>query len=124
MHKLPALLSPGLLLIGSQMGYAHSIALANTSTRANAYQWFENGSYLTNTQNIRVSFDTVGAYEISLIAFNGACRDTASVILTASAPGSVSASLTHPSCPGLENGLYWIRIEGKNGQFAKAIIKQ
>lgn len=94
-----------------------SLELISTSTGATTYQWMANGNMFSTSSSTKISFDSAGIYEISLFAIDGACRDTANQLITVSSPGSISATITQPSCPGLQNGSIDISLSGGFGPF-------
>lgn len=56
-----------------------SVSFTNTSTNATQYAWdFGNGQtqVSTNTNSINMVYNSVGAYEVVLVASNGICTDT------------------------------------------------
>ncbi|MCI4668721.1 MAG: PKD domain-containing protein [Bacteroidia bacterium] len=95
-----------------------SLDLTNLSSGGNSFQWYQNGALLSVLRDLRVAYDSAGVYEMRLIAIEGACRDTASETLTAIEPGTLSANVTNPSCPGLANGEIDLTLTGGLSPYA------
>lgn len=60
-----------------------SVTFSNTTTGANAYVWYNNGTQFSTQTSPSLTFNTPGNYEIKLLASNGdpACADSLSIII-------------------------------------------
>ncbi|WP_294676055.1 gliding motility-associated C-terminal domain-containing protein [uncultured Fluviicola sp.] len=66
-----------------------SVSFTNGSTNANSFDWnFGNGNATTTTDlsSQNQVYDSVGTYLVTLVAVNGNCTDTASVLITVIPP--------------------------------------
>lgn len=66
-----------------------SVTFTNGSSNANSFDWsFGNGNTTTTTDlsSLNQVYDSVGTYLVTLIAVNGSCTDTASVLITVIPP--------------------------------------
>ncbi len=61
-----------------------NIAFTNTSVNATSVQWFINGFYFYTTTNDLTYYFQPGLYQVSLVASNGNCSDTFSVLIVCS----------------------------------------
>ena len=55
-----------------------NITFANTSTGATSYEWLLDGISLGTSVNLTHTFNNVGGFMVSVVAYNGICHDTAS----------------------------------------------
>ena len=75
-----------------------AVAFINTSLFANTYNWYVNDTLVAITTNLNHTFNTSGAKNITLIAFDGNCSDTVTQIINITPPANISVTHT-------ENGL-------------------
>ena len=72
----------------------NTIVFTNTSVGAVSYEWMEDGTFFSNAQGPAHTFNTPGTITVQLIASDGVCYDTASVLITVSSNTSSSSTVT------------------------------
>lgn len=77
------------------------IMLTNNSLAASLYSWTSGGIPFSTARNAAISFSQQNTYDITLIASDGNCSDTATSSVNVSAPtATFSSSKMSPLCPG------------------------
>ncbi len=90
-----------------------TVNFTNSSTNTTNYNWLENMVSFATTTDASKTFNTAGTYTISLIADDGSCDDTSSVIVTVNSLPSISAaSSTDASACGMSDGSIIITANG------------
>ena len=72
----------------------NAISFTNTSIGAVTYEWKEDGTFFSNLQGPTHVFNTPGAINVELIASDGICYDTSSILITVLSNTSSSAAVT------------------------------
>ena len=67
-----------------------TISFTNSSTAATTYLWLQDGVSFGSTADIAQTFNTAGGFQVSMIASDGSCSDTAETSITVIAASSSS----------------------------------
>ena len=90
-----------------------TVSFTNSSTNSTSYNWLDNMISFATVMDASRTFNTAGAYTISLVAIDGSCDDTSSVIITVTSPPTIStASSTDASACGINDGSIIITANG------------
>jgi hypothetical protein len=65
-----------------------TISFTNSSTAATTYLWLQDGVSFGSTADIAQTFNTAGGFQVSMIASDGSCSDTAETSITVVATSS------------------------------------
>ncbi|MEO0898311.1 MAG: PKD domain-containing protein [Bacteroidota bacterium] len=95
-----------------------SIGFINGTNASATYQWLANGQVFSTMEDASYFYDSAGVYTISLVAIEGACRDTVTRTVQASSPGSLSSVITSPNCPGIDDGMIDLTLTGGFAPFS------
>ncbi len=90
-------LTAGFTVPSSTLCTGIQTTFTNTSLNATSYNWLENGTSISTSQNLTKSFTTGGSYTIMLIASNGTTTDSTSQIITVNPTPSQAATPTGPT---------------------------
>jgi len=78
----------------TQVNVGQTVTFSNTSTGATSYSWFVDGVQQSTTTNFTYTFNQQGTYSVYLIASNGICSDTTSIISFIHVGGTCNVSFT------------------------------
>jgi hypothetical protein len=65
-----------------------TVSFTNGSTAATTYLWLQDGVSFGSSADIAQTFNTVGGFQVSMVASNGSCSDTAETSITVVATSS------------------------------------
>ncbi|PCH98033.1 MAG: hypothetical protein COB85_02260 [Bacteroidetes bacterium] len=98
---------------GANICVGGDVNFTNSSTNSTSYNWLENMISFATTMDASSTFNTVGTYTISLIAYEGSCSDTSFATVTVNAFPTIStASSTDESACGAGDGSIIIIANG------------
>ncbi len=81
-----------------------SVLFQNNSTAATTYQWWVDGTQVASSTDLNYIFNNAGAYNIQLIAIDGACQDTSTATVSVNNNPQLMMNANPASCHGLSDG--------------------
>lgn len=94
-----------------------TINFTNTSQLASAYEWQNDGQPFSQNTNASYTFPDSGQVLIELVATEGNCSDSTSLLFTVNAAPQVEALLIDESCPASQNGSVDLELLGGSAPF-------
>jgi len=88
---------------GTVVSPGDAVLFTNTSVNATTYAWYVDGAQVSTTTNYTTSWNTVGNYDVQLVASDGICMDTSALsVITVTENGLAGTGL--PIWPVTANG--------------------
>lgn len=95
-----------------------TISFLNTSQMATAYEWKNDGQTFSQNTDVTFTFPDSGQIVILLVAAEGSCADSASLLFTINAAPEIETTVTGESCPESNNGSIDLQLTGGSAPFS------
>ncbi len=95
-----------------------TISFTNTSQMASTYEWLNDGQAFSQSTNASYTFPDSGQVLIELVATEGNCSDSTSLLFTVNAAPQIETLLIDESCPGSQNGSIDLELLGGSAPFS------
>lgn len=95
-----------------------TISFLNTSQMATTYEWQNDGQTFSQNTDVTFTFPDSGQVVILLVAAEGSCTDSASLLFTINAAPEIETTVTGESCPESKNGSIDLELMGGSAPFS------
>lgn len=95
-----------------------TVIFTNTSQMATAYDWQIDGQSFAQSTDLTYTFPASGQVLIELIASEGNCEDSTSLLFTVNASPQVVTTVAGESCPGSQDGAIDLELTGGSAPFS------
>lgn len=94
-----------------------TVDFTNTSQLASAYEWQNDGQAFSQNTDVSYTFPDSGQVIIELVATDGNCSDSTSLLFTVNEAPQVEAVIVEESCPESQNGAIDLELSGGSAPF-------
>ena len=95
-----------------------TINFTNTSQLATAYEWRSDGQAFSQNMDATYTFPDSGQILIELVAIDGTCSDSTSLLFSINAAPHIDATIMGESCPDTRDGAIDLNLNGGAAPFS------